>query len=242
MASAKPTTRTSVKAAELSALVGSSAIKRRMLAAVLDPHLPDVVDALIQLSTGIYFEQEQTNSRGVVTNRVYQRAPNPKAISVFLRFANFDTGELANALLAATKVTDLQAQIAAKLPEMKAQNLASQTALNDENRIVFTASLVTQDDVLKAAMEVFSGLLSFIQMHPVEVMRDVVKSTETWQDWQMKAMREAQKAYARAVGIEEEDADLPPLPLIAGPVNLDEDGDDLGDDDETEEATEDDGQ
>lgn len=233
---AKQFSKASLKIGELSHLVGHSAQARSELALVLAPHMPDVVRALIEMSKGVWIDIETTTNAGLPYKRVYQRAPNPRAVNIFLRHCNYDIAELGNALLALSKVVDVQAGIAAKLPEAKAKNLASQTLLNEKNGVVFTASLVTQEDVLKAAMEVFSGLLSFIQMHPVEVMQSVVSSTETWQEWQMKAMREAQKAYARAVGVDEDDLDdLPALPQI-GAKNTDDD--DETDDDEAEEPLE----
>lgn len=237
MARPKAFSEADLNANTLAQQVGSSVKNRANLAEDLAPHLPEVITGLVEMARGIWFEKEVPTGKdgtGPTKRIVYQRAPNPKAAQIFLKYAGYDIADLGNSLLAISKVAEVQAILKAKLPDAKAKNLASQTNLNTANSEVFTAALVTEEDVKKAALEVFTAVLAFIQSYPVEVMHDdITKDTASYQNWQMRLAMDAKNAYARAVGIEEEEIDVP---MIGHKVEV---VDDEYEDEETEEIAED---
>ena len=228
MARSKEFAASDLKASTLAVMIGEAVNRRSNITQDLAVHLPSVITGLIESARGVWKEKEFPSKDGNVVKRiVYQVSPNPKSVQLFLKYAGYDVADLGNSLLALSKAEETQSGLKAKLQKAKADNLASQTLVNTENAVAFKASLVSEEDVKRAALEVFSALMSFIDSYPVEVMQDVCSSVGSFQAWKALAAINAQRAYGKAVGIDE--GDLPQLP--SGDL-IEEAGDDDDDDED----------
>lgn len=170
---------------------------RERLAEDLQEKVPVAIDALVESALGIWKQQDVINKKGEkVGVKVYQVAPDAKAISTLLRLANLEPADLSDTLLSMTRVRQIESDIDAHLSKAKAENLRSQTLLNDKNALAFEASFVLEEDVQGAAIAVFSAMVGFIQSIPVEVMHDEIsKAQAPYQEWQMKLATIGEQAY-----------------------------------------------
>lgn len=170
---------------------------RERLAEDLQEKVPVAIDALVESALGIWKQQDVINKKGEkVGVKVYQVAPDAKAISTLIRLANMEPAEMSDVLLSITRVRQIESDIDAHLAKAKAENLRSQTLLNDKNALAFEASFVLEEDVQSAAMAVFSAIVGYIQSIPVEVMREEISKTQaSYQEWQMKLAAIGEEAY-----------------------------------------------
>lgn len=184
-----------------SALLRDSLDNRQAMAEDLKEKIPEIVRTLVESALGVWKEQDVINKKGEkVGVRVYQSAPDVKALSALMRLANYEPEEIGKILLDMNRSAAIQADIAADLAKERAQNLRSQTLLNDSNAAAFKAAFVVEEDVQGAALSVFSAVVGYIQSIPVEVMRDeVAVSQSSYQEWQMKIADIGKEAYAQYV-------------------------------------------
>lgn len=200
-----------VKASDLATYVGDSIQRRKYLAEDLAQHLPDVIVGLVELARGVRMHVVQETHSGEEREHIYTRAPNARAIKLFLDYAGYDIAELGNGLLALSKVAEVQANVKAKLSDAKAKNLQSQTKMNIASADVFTASLIEEERMNDAVKAIFAAGLAYLQTYPLDMMREVVATEAGYQEWKSRYAREANKALALALGMEYEDApQLPP--------------------------------
>lgn len=178
-------------------LLSHSIENRQKMEEDIKDKIPSLVASLVECALGVWKEQDVTNKKGeLVGVKVYQLAPDVKAINALMRMANYEPDEMAQILLSMSRVKSIEAEVSARVAERKAENLRSQTLLNDKNALAFEASFVLEEDVQGAAMSVFSAIVGFIQSIPVEVMRDEISKTQaSYQEWQMKLATIGEEAY-----------------------------------------------
>lgn len=183
-----------------SALLRESLNNRQSMAEDLKEKIPAIIAALVESALGMYVERVEITRKGEAKVKVYQLAPDVKAINAIMRLANYEPEEVGKILLDMNRSAALQADITADLAKERAQNLRSQTLLNDSNAAAFKAAFVVEDDVQGAALSVFSAVVGYIQSIPVEVMREeVVASQSSYQEWQVKIADIGKEAYEKYV-------------------------------------------
>lgn len=191
----------------VSALLSQSIERRRKIAEDLEVKFPAIVETLIEAALGLWKESVQVTRKGERKVRVYQVEPDIKAINALIRLANYEPEEVASTLLNMSRIRSIEADVEAGIAKHKAENLRSQTFLNDQNGAAFGASFVVEEDVQGAALGVFSATMGYIQSIPVEVMRENCKDQQGYQEWQMQVAKIAREAYDKYV-IDREDPNM----------------------------------
>lgn len=158
--------------------------QEQFIGALPEDILPRLAKTLTEQAEGIWYEKEQVTKDGKKVKRVYRRAPDSKAADMLMRL--MAPREQSSTLLDYMRGQQLAQEIDAGTAKAKAANLASQTALNQENASVFKKMLITQEDYEEAVLGIGSHAIREIQAIPRTQMLAICQSEEQYQAWMKK--------------------------------------------------------
>jgi len=107
-------------------LLDNSVQQRMSLAKSLQEFIPLWIQGLRDLAEGIWMEKEQEMSDGRILARVYRRSPNMNAVKLLQKYANLETGDIADAFNKVAKAQNSIIQQRVFLQQAKLQEAMEQ--------------------------------------------------------------------------------------------------------------------
>lgn len=162
----------------------------------------EVEPSLLEAAKGLWCEKTVTTKKGEERVKVYQRAPDIRAVEVIVRLLGPDIP--ARVLNSYVVAENNWQHIVAKTALAKAKHLESQARLNSGNATVFEKHLIEEETITDAITQFISGFMGLLQSTPVEQMREEYckdeKSYQRWQEMIAEAInKQAEKIFSETL-------------------------------------------
>jgi len=142
-----------------------------------------VIRSIVEMASGIWYEDERVTKDGTVKRRVYRRAPNIRAVELFCKFSNLDPSEWMEIYSKSAKV-DTDASLAtARIENLKAQNslVTAQEELAVQQTRAYKEAFIPAEEIKRVAQFMSQVAIHFWQSRTMDEVHEASANMDDWQ-------------------------------------------------------------